>query len=220
MFTLCVIMSFTESYAQTFAIKTGVNLSKELFKIDYGILSKDYKVTPRFQLGVTAEFPLTKLFSFEPGLFFSSKGYKSHLVMQNDIIFDIYKNEILNYIEIPLTAKATTFIGRFPVYVTFGPYIGIALNGKIIVNEFSDNKTTRNEYNYSMDSGGYMKRMDYGLQAGIGIEIHQFLVGLNYDHGISKINQQSEFKCKNRVLGVTVGYKFNRKKEPLDSTRL
>lgn len=217
------MISFSESFAQTFAIKTGVNLSKMFIKDEFETVSKDYKVTPRFQLGVTAEFPITKLYSFESGLFFSSKGYKhasNSLIMQNDINFDLYQNLILNYIEIPLTAKVNTLIGRLPIYGTFGPYIGIALNGKLTIDEFSDNTTERKVYTDIIGADRTWKRFDYGLQAGVGIVIHQFLVGINYDYGILKINQLSGYKCKNRVLGLTLGYKFNIKKEKSDSARL
>jgi len=223
MFTICAIISASQSFAQIFAIKTGVNLSKMLLKDEYETVSKDYKLTPRFQIGVTAEFPITKLYSFESGLFFSAKGYKqpsNSLIMQNDIIFNFYENQVINYIEIPLTAKVNTLIGRLPIYGTFGPYIGIGLNAKLTVDEFSDNKTVRNVYTDTMGPDRTWKRFDYGLQAGAGIVIHQFLVGINYDYGILKINQLSGYKCKNRVLGLTLGYKFNKKKETSDSARL
>jgi hypothetical protein len=211
MFSIFIMISVSESFAQTFAIKTGVNLSKMLLKDEFETVSKDYKLTPRFQLGVTVEFPITKLYSFESGLFFSSKGYKhssNSLIMQNDINFDLYENQILNYIEIPLTAKVNTLIGRLPIYGTFGPYIGIGLNGKLSIDEFSDNKTERKVYTDTMGPDRTWKRFDYGLQAGAGIVIHQFLVGINYDFGILKVNQLDGYKCKNRVLGLTLGYKL------------
>lgn len=76
MFIICGLIPILESFAQTFEIKAGVNLSTMLSKADRSTYSGDYTLTPRLHFGVTSEIPINKLFSIESGLLFSSKGYK------------------------------------------------------------------------------------------------------------------------------------------------
>jgi hypothetical protein len=121
---------------------------------------------------------------------------------------------------IHLTAKANSYIGKLPIYGTFGPYVGIGINGKIVTNELSGTTITRTEYNVNMGSNGNMKRMDYGLQTGAGIKINQFLFGLNYSYGLTNVSRSSYLISRNRVLSLTLGYVFNKKKNNLDFPRL
>jgi len=211
LFIICVIFSILGSFAQTFEIKSGVNLSTMLSKDDWFKYSNDYTLTPRLLVGVTTEIPINQMFSFETGLLFSSKGYK----LDSDYRFyedmepsHIYQNAILNYIDIPLSLKATTIFPRSPIYGIIGPYFGIGLNGKVIVDELSAGVTERKEYKHQIGSDGRWKRFDYGLQAGVGIIIGKFDFGLNYAFGLANISQLSPYVVKNRIIGLTLGYKF------------
>lgn len=209
MFFISGVISILGSFAQTFEIKTGVNLSTMLSKDDRSTYSGDYTLTPRLFIGVTMEFPINQIFSFETGLLFSSKGYKldsDYRLYEDSESFHRYQNAILNYIDIPLSLKTVTTFLRFPIYGMIGPYLGIGLNGKTITNEFSDGVTERKEYKHQMGSDGSWKRFDYGLQAVAGIVIGKFDFGLNYAYGLANISQHSPHVEKNRIIGLTLGY--------------
>ena len=215
-FISCGIILILESFGQTFEIKAGVNLSTMLSKDDRSTYSDDYSLTPRLLFGLTAEFPINQIFSFETGLMFSSKGYKldsSYKLYEDSEPSRIYQNLILNYIDIPLSLKTTTSFLRFPIYGIIGPYVGIGLNGKLIADEMSGGVIERKEYEQQFGSDGSWERVDYGLQVGAGIVIGKFDFGLNYAYGLANISQQSPYIAKNRIIGLTLGYKF-KTKEP------
>ena len=51
--------------AQTLEIKSGLNLSTMYYRNQGGTYSEDFKLTPRFILGVTSEFPISKSLSLK-----------------------------------------------------------------------------------------------------------------------------------------------------------
>jgi len=211
MLAICTVISVSESFAQIFEIKTGVNLSTMFSKDRFGNYSKDYTLTSRFLIGVTTEIPLTELFSIESGLLFSSKGYKldKYFAMWEDSEpIRLYQKAVLNYIDIPLSFKASTLFRKLLIYGNVGPYVGIGLSGKIIADESSGDIIKRNEYRHKMGTDGTWKRFDYGLQAGAGVEINRIVFGLNYSYGLANISQNRDYENKNRIIGLTLGYRF------------
>jgi len=203
MFIICGMISILKSFAQTFEIKTGVNFSTMLSKDDISTISGDYTLTPRFLIGVTTDVPITQIFSVETGLLFSSKGYKldsDYRLYENSEPTPRYVNVILNYIDIPLSIKTHTSFLRFPIYGMIGPYLGFGLNGKTITDEFSGGVTESKEYKHQIGSDGSWKRFDYGLQAGAGVVIGKFDLGLNYVYGLANISQHSPYTAKTELL--------------------
>lgn len=203
-----------ESFAQTFEIKTGVNLSTISSTNEEGFFGNNFIIEPRILIGVTTELPLTQQFSFETGLLFSSKGYRiveDNFVYPDSEPLHLYKKVVLNYIDIPLSIRHSTKLLQIPVYIKTGPYFGIAINGKTTTDEFLSELFEgygRHHPNHEIGPGGYWKRVDYGLQAGAGIAISKIVFGLNYAFGLADISQNSINKSKNRVIGLTLGYKF------------
>ena len=206
-----------ESFAQTFGVKAGLNLSNLLEKDDEDTYSTDYKMKPGFHVGATAEFPLSEMFSFEPGILLSTKGYK-YSDSGSDSGYDWEETETANlyYIDIPLLAKASYDLGSVKIYGALGPYLGIGLSGKWEY-EYSFDGDTESEsetVEWGNDSeNDHLKRLDFGLTFGAGVEISSFQIGLAYNLGLKNISAYTGdgFKVNNRVLGISVGYKFGAK---------
>jgi hypothetical protein len=212
---LVLLLSFgTDSFAQSFGIKAGLNLSNLLVKDDYDTYSDDFKMNPGFHFGPTIEFPMNEMLSFESGLLLSTKGTK----MSEKESFDGYSYEYtskinLLYLDIPLTAKATFDIGNSKAYGILGPYVGIGLSGKSKSEYTEDGETDTEEEDLSFGSDENeddLKSLDYGLTAGIGIELNSIQIGVTYNLGLANISIDTEdsYKINNRVLGISVGYKF------------
>lgn len=210
-----------ESFAQTFRIKAGLNLSKMLDENDYNTYSDDYNMKPGFLVGATAEIPLNRVFFIETGMFLSTKGYKVD-IEEKVTMFSTYSHyEKLNlfYADIPLTAKASFDFGGVNIYGLFGPYIGIGLSGKLKVKEtrpqIGQDEAIRidEEINVKWGSGDDddFKRLDYGLTVGVGVEKKSVQVGLTYSLGLANISTTNGTKTKNRVLGISIGYRFGGK---------
>ena len=58
-----------------------------------------------------------------------------------------------------------------------------------------------------------LKRLDFGLTMGGGVEINSIQIGLTYALGLANISSYTDYgtKINNRVLGLSVGYKFGGK---------
>ena len=121
---IAVAVLFTysaDSFAQTFGVRGGLNVTNMLSKSDAH--TADLKAIVGFHIGGTAEFEITDMFSFETGLFLMTMGYKYEVLSVD------YKTNLL-YLNIPITAKARYELDNFSLYGLFGPYIGLGLSGK------------------------------------------------------------------------------------------
>lgn len=213
LFVLVALFSMaTETFAQKFWVKGGLNLSDMLVKDDDDTYD-EFKMKPGFHIGATAEFPVNEMFSFETGLLLSTKGTK---MSEGDDDYSYESKINLFYLDVPLNAKASFDLGGAKLYGTFGPYIGIGLSGKIKSEGSYEGETETEEETIEWGSDEEeddLKRFDFGLAVGAGVEIKSFQIGLTYGLGLANISPDTEdgFKINNRVLGISVGYMFGGK---------
>lgn len=218
-----VLFAFaSSSFAQTFGLKAGFNLSnidsKSMNASDgnSGPYSYEFKLNPGFHIGATAEFPVAKSFSLETGLLLTTKGYKNNFTFDDyyGVTTQVKGNSTFYYMDIPLNAKATFELGNKKLYGALGPYIGFGIG-----YTFKD-VTTKNDqtYNYKSDfiwGSGFNSRIDVGLNIGCGIIINAFQFGVTYSLGLanSMYNPGNTETAKNRVIGITIGYRFLKKQK-------
>jgi opacity protein-like surface antigen len=122
----------------------------------------------------------------------------------------------LFYLDIPLTAKASFDLGDAKVFGLFGPYIGMGLTGQSKTVTTIDGKTEKEkeDVEWGSEKGkSDLKRLDFGLTIGAGVEIDLFQIGLGYNLGLANISPYNDggMKINNRVIGLSVGYKFGGK---------
>ncbi len=198
---IALIMTTNASFAQNFGIKAGLNLATMLMKDDDYTYSDDLDMKLGFHLGVTAEFPISEMISFETGLLLTQKGYKFKINWFGET-WDYTFN--LNYLEVPLMAKVTYDLGGAILYGQFGPYVGFGLTGKY---KFDDEEEDV-EWGSGVDDD--IKRLDFGLNAGIGLQVNNITIGASYGLGLMNVSPDDEdgFKANNRVIGFSVGYRF------------
>jgi hypothetical protein len=212
--TLVVVLTISAaSFAQTFGVKAGLNLSNMLMKDNDVNYSKDLTMNPGFHVGATAEFPISGMFSFEPGLLLSTKGYKYD---EKGSGYEYKETLNLLYIDIPLTAKATCNVGSVKIYGVLGPYLGLGLSGKYKFTDNEDGDITKgtDEVKWGSDADtDDLRRLDFGLVAGAGVEINSIQIGVSYELGLANISSDTGngMKINNRVLGITLGYRFGGK---------
>ncbi|MGF1638120.1 MAG: porin family protein [Cyclobacteriaceae bacterium] len=218
-----VLTMTTNVFAQTYGVRAGLNLSNVLYKLG-DVEDSRYNMNPGFHVGATVDIPISGIFSFESGLMFSTKGYKHSfegLFVNEEGISQNGKIETtmnLYYLEIPLTAKASFDIGGAKIYGLFGPYLGLGLSRKINekVTMDTDTETHKSKYSWPSEENGGYKRLDYGLVFGAGVEIKAFQIGVNYGLGLANLHYKQEIESpnqvntsmKNRVLGISLGYRF------------
>ncbi len=210
---IALTMTTNASFAQNFGVRAGLNLANMLEKDDNETYSDDYKMNPGFHVGATAEFPITEMFSFETGLFLSTKGTK---ISEEETFwgetFKIEAEMNLLYIDVPLSGKASFDLGGAKVHGVLGPYIGMGISGKLKYEFSMGGETEKDEQDieWGSDEDKHdLKRLDFGLALGAGVEINSIQIGLSYGLGLANITPiDNDFRISNRVLGISLGYNF------------
>lgn len=211
---LFILISLSsEAFSQKLGAKAGLNLSTIHSKNRYS----NIKLSPGFHIGVTAELPIDEIFTFNPELLLTSKGHIFN-PKEDDIgngqTLDIKQKDNIYYLEIPLIAKTTFKIGKNKIYFNLGPYLSIGLFGNIAYESKSSidfaNSSTKTKITWGGENYPSYNRFDYGITSGGGFEIKAFRIGLSYDLGLANTipNTLNDTKTTNRVIGISVGYKF------------
>ena len=116
--------------------------------------------------------PLERMFSFQPGLSWVSKGAN----MENDVKVN------QNYFQVPLMAafhmRATD---SFDLVFTAGPYVAVGVNGK---TEYEQNDVTTSWKTFKdADGVGWdgFRRFDAGIGVGVALDFPHWIVGVDAD---------------------------------------
>jgi len=172
----------------------------------------DLKMNLGFNLGVTAEFPITDLFSFETGLMLNTKGFKIN--EEEELLGETMELKVktnIFYLDIPLTAKIGFDADGAKIYAIAGPYVGFALMGKVKAEAtfMGETETETETLEFGSDDD-QAKRLDYGLLIGAGAEFGKITFGATYGLGMANMSNYSDngYKENHRVISISVGYRF------------
>lgn len=159
-----------------------------------------------FFAGGYATIPFGNIFSVEPALYYSQKGYElkgAFSVKGADFLGANAKADLnTRYIDIPVLLKAN--LRGFQVFA--GPQLSYLVQ--------ADLKTTAgalgfNLLNRKTNVSSQFSRLDAGVTGGIG---YQFANGVNllaaYDYGLSKADANRNFNSYNRSFKVGAGFRF------------
>lgn len=153
----------------------------------------DFKYIPTFSAGITGEMNINEMFSFQPELNYTEKGFSLSLSESLPIAgFDLPLNARtetkVRYIEMPLLGKIKFGDeGKAQAYLTLGPTVGYSLQGnmKAFTNVLVDIRLY--DQNFSLNSD--FQRFELGGMIGAGVQIPVgvgkiFLDG-RFSHGIT-----------------------------------
>lgn len=206
------VMAIAANAQMRFGIKTGLNFSNASAKFG-GEKIDDIKMRFGGQFGVLAQFELTENLALQPEVMYSTMGYK----VEEEGAATKTK---LNYLQIPVNVMYKFGSGSAKPYITVGPYIGYALNGKYETEPLDD---LLDEYNFKQlyvepekadikfgDEFGEMKRLDFGVGIGAGVELEHFQFGVNYSLGLANImgGGDSDNSIKNSLFSVSAAFLF------------
>lgn len=180
-------------------IKAGINLSN-MFVNDVS----DENMKIGLNGGLFAKLPITRGFSVQPELLWSSKGaketYDNFLEGEGEYRFN------LNYIELPVLAVFN--VGRnFSLHA--GPYV--AYLAQVNVKDMNDNGTVREIADLDQED---FHRIDYGLSGGLGVDLANFTFGARYSYGLHEIGKpgsisgQATKDSRNSAISLYIGLGF------------
>lgn len=152
--------------------------------------------------GVTTDLGKGEKVSFRPGIYFSAKGYG-----HND---DDVPRVRLNYVEVPLLA-VFNIKGGDNVNFEFqaGGYMAYGIGGKTKVQSaveyLPETHSVSPKYVKEKSFAGNCKedKFDAGVNAGFGVNIHRFYIGVAYDFGL-RVSCKSSHQC----FMANVGYRL------------
>ena len=224
MMAVCLLTAMGMGAKAQFYVQGGLNLAN-ITKTNSGG-TEDNNMLPTFNAGVMARFGLSDMFDLESGLLLNGKGSKAETYFTNSNDDNYVKTKFNPlYLELPVNA-----VVKFPiaaqsksnVFLHAGPYVAMGIAGKSKVDariigvsssssndiKFNDDDPTTSQ----QEDAGYdkLKRFDYGLNFGGGVDFGKFLLKANYGVGMAKINSTESDNSKNdknkyRTLSISVG---------------
>ena len=210
-FALIILASLTFSAGAQ--INVGIKVGGNLSNIHQDFKDSDWETPTKmkvgFHLGLTTDIPINDMFSFQPGLLFTTKGcgYDLDDYIEDDDIpvkstsavdVDGYMRTSLNYIEIPLNIafKAND------VQIFAGPYLAVGIGGKNKADysySFMGYDETQKyeiklkpafgevDYNDLGEDEDAFTALDYGINFSLGYMVGPILIQGGYSLGLGNI---------------------------------
>ncbi len=218
---------FTTASSQTY-VQGGVNFAN-ITKSSAGE-TQDNNMLTTFNAGLMHRFNIVSVFAIETGILLDGRGSKSDRYLNSSSRDDNYYKTKFNplYLEIPLNAVIKLPIqDNMSVFINAGPYVAMGVAGKAkteakilgISSSSSKNiKFSKDDPTTSAQEGAAydkLKRFDYGLNLGAGVDLGAVLVKVNYGMGFEKINSMETDNNKNdknkyRTLSLSLGIPLSR----------
>jgi ABC-type amino acid transport substrate-binding protein len=116
----------------------------------------------------------------------------------------ITTTEEIDYLEVPILARAKRSVGRWKLYAAAGPAVSFRLRAR-----------TRASFSGStqeIDISNQVEPIDFGIAMGGGVERGRLVIDARYTLGLSDIDKDKTdaTKTTNREMVVTVGYRLHR----------
>lgn len=204
-----------------YGLKAGVNFANVTAS------SSGYSLSPSslisFHLTGFVDIGLNENFSFQPGISFQGKGYKSK---EEDEGYYVKQKADYSYIEIPLNAVYSLPAGsQGSVFFGAGPYVSFGLFGKYKIDDnfsaeereileglFGEELKDR-DIKFGNKGDDDLTPIDFGLNFMLGYRLNSGLL-LNAGYGLGLANvmpkdqREGDSKLKNKVFSISVGYSF------------
>ena len=215
MLIILVTFAFSTSAQVNFGIKVGGNLSN----IHQNYKDSDYEVPTRmkvgFHIGLTSDIPISEMFSFQPGLLLSTKGYSVDLeelfgdevpirsVNADGVEIDGFSRTNVNYLELPLNIAFKA--NALQIYA--GPYVAVGIGGKYksdftvsymgLSDTFKEEVTLKPAFGEVKegdleDDEDAFTALDFGLNFGLGYTVGPILIQAGYSLGLGNVNPKYE----------------------------
>ena len=189
----------TEVGQWTLTPRVGLNIAK-LTDPDVWVNAgwkMEYGTKVGLAAGAEAEYRLSPWVAVSAALLYSNQGsrVKDNPVFRNNKV-------TLHYLNVPLTAKAY-LTDDFAVRA--GVQLGWAVKRKITLDEADDH----GQWQHSETTDTWYRPFDLSIPLGIEYNIGRLQLDATYSIGVTNATKCDLMKMHNRVLQLTVGYRFD-----------
>jgi hypothetical protein len=217
-FAVATIVS-TTTHAQTY-VQGGLNLAN-ITKTNDGQTEKNNTLAT-FNVGIMSRFDLSKVVDLETGVLLTGQGSKAETYYKGGTDYVKAKFNPL-YVQVPLNLVVKVPLTTSNLFFHAGPYVAIGVGGKssteskigpLMSSSSSTIKFSNDDpFTSQQDDAAYnkLKRFDFGLNFGGGVQLDKVLLKANYGLGLAKINSTESNntvndKNKYRTLSFSVGF--------------
>ena len=212
---------FTTAKSQKVYIQGGVNLSN-ITTSNSGSTEKSHLLTT-FNAGIMARSNNAEQIALEAGLLVEGKGAKSSGGSGNTH-YDATFNPLYLQLPVNVVIRVPLQGDNSNIFIYGGPYVAMGIAGKskvkgqILGASFDGTKDiqfTNTDPNDNDQAYSKLKRYDYGVNVGAGIDLGKILLKANYGMGLAKIssmqtNNGENAKNKYRVVSISLGIPLSR----------
>lgn len=172
------------------------------------------KLKPVIDLGFGLNYNLSKNLRFQPGIHYSPRGFQSRYNFTDST----YAENSLELHYLDICPNFSFVFGNRNSYATQlsiwgGPYLGIGITGRNVYSGVRLSEKRRADSTFSdvkSTFGNGLNRIDYGFNAGIGLQIEKFTtIGLAYSLGFNNVADNRTFSYYNQSVGVFVMVLFD-----------
>lgn len=210
---------FTTAKSQVY-VQGGLNLAN-ISNSNSGSVDKG-KTLATYNVGILARSSSSGILAVESGLLLGGKGAK----VEGGSGSTNYKATFNPmYLELPVNLVVRMPIGsNMNIFLNGGPYLAMGIAGKSKfegqLGAISGSHTEKIKFTSTdptMDDQAYskLKRFDYGLNIGAGVDLNKILLKANYGYGLAKIssmqtdNNEND-KNKYRTFSISLGIPLSR----------
>jgi hypothetical protein len=153
-----------------------------------------------FNAGVALNISLPLGFAIQPEVLYSQNGSNIKLVPNGgtlDQILEDYKTSfVVGSIQVPIGLQWGIKLGPVRPYAQLVPYIGFPLSFKV--------KSELGEEATKLDKEAF-KTLDYGVGAGIGLDVWILQVSARYNWSLGKLYTDQETSVLGQIMGKEKG---------------
>jgi hypothetical protein len=196
---LAATAGIAHAQSPSFGIKAGASLTNITGSYTTG--GADFKNKFGFHGGFVANLPISDIFSIQPELLYSMKGYKYTGTDPYSAVTYTFK-QTLHYIDVPVLAR----INAGGLFFEAGPQVGylVAANSSI-----DDGRVPTRSYS-GRDN---LRKVDFGYAAGLGYQLPNGPgIGLRYNGGFKNVmNTYESAGARNSAFQLYLSYRLGGK---------
>jgi hypothetical protein len=211
-----LFLATTTQAQATFSIGPQVGLNVSAVRLlNNSTLLTDIRYRTGYEAGLVGNIGFKHL-AVQPSILFSQKGvrtYGAYNIPGQGISTNTYTLR-LNYVTVPVKVAYTPRPNGQGFQVFAGPYLGILVGGNFQQHStYGDPTLPQLDYDGPVKAGQqqptsrtfYSKRIDAGLQAGIGYRLGGFLVHADYSLGLRNLGLDKNTSGSSLIVGPDYG---------------